>query len=471
MMRYAWIQNRNTGQIVKWEPWQYQLDLLDLFLTCNELVILKARQLGVSWLGAGYCLWAVLFQESAKVLFLSQGEKEAWDMVSKARFIWSHLPKFLRIDINHDTKSFIDFRANDCEISALPSTDKAGRSTDATIVWRDEAANHPYGEENFASIGPTIDAGGQLIDCGTILKLDANNHFTQRIVAARSGDSNAHFKFLGWRLRPVRQEGMTLDEWFDLRIKPKYTAFQIEQEYPETVDDALRPTKVRAFYDVDALEQMLMYVQQPLQGVADINSRNGIISIFKLPMVGEKYCIFTDPSDGKDDPHATIVFHPRTGEEMANSHGKVPADECAKIHDELVRFYNNAYNSYEVNATAGGKFAQTIELLDTPNRHAFRKGLPVENNPGQHGWWTSGQTKKDMRDGLEEATRRHLIIMHDRRAIEELREIIRPEGDEPQARFGGHDDFETAWGGGWQIKRYMPLSTGIRIKSSFYRTN
>ena len=77
LSKYAWILNRNTGQRVKWEPWDFQLDLLSNFLSHPEIVILKARQLGVSWLVAGYALWTVLFSAGAKVLMLSQGEEEA----------------------------------------------------------------------------------------------------------------------------------------------------------------------------------------------------------------------------------------------------------------------------------------------------------------------------------------------------------------------------------------------------------
>jgi len=454
LSKYAYIQNKNTAQTVKWEPWDYLLDLIDDFLGNKEIVILKARQLGVSWLLCGYCTWVVLFNDSAKVLYLSQGETEAFDMIGKSRFIWEHLPDFLRINLKNDTRSHLSFYVNNSEMKALPSTDRAGRSTDATVVIRDELANHPYGAENFAAIGPTIDGGGQLIDCSTIDKLDTYKHFTERVVKAHNNDSNAFFKFLGWNLRPVRQEGMTLEEWFDLRVRPKYSAFQIEQEYPATYEEAMRPSQTRSFFDVESTEDMLSFVQKPIE--ADINTHNGMVKIYKKPVVGGRYCVFADPSDGKDDPHAIIVMDSRTGEEMACSHGKVPADVCASIHDELVRYFNNAFNTYEVNATAGGKFAETIEKLETPNRKAFRKG---QLNLKDKGWWTSASVKKDMLYGLEEAVRKRLIIVHTREAIEEFKSFIQPENGDPQARKGSHDDYIMAWAGVWQIRKFVPHTT------------
>lgn len=483
--RYAYIIDRNTAKIVKWESWPYLVDLLELLSYFHDVILFKARQLGWSWtVGGGYALHKTLFNEGAKTLLLSQGEREAWDLLAKPRFILRHLPTELRLTEKHsDNRSLLDFEAIDSLIEVLPSTDKAGRSTDASLVIRDELSRHPYGGDNFGAIGPTVDAGGQLVDISTIDKLDADNHFTERVnramlgavrkdlpsglVVFSGGESGAALVFGGWKLRPTRVGGMSLEEWFELRVKPKYSALMIEQEFPETIEDALRKTAVRAFFDVNAIDAMLGYTLRSLS-VTEIDTFGGMVKIYKLPVVGEKYCGFTDPSDGKDDPHASVFFHPRTGEEVASSHGKVTADICAKIHDSLVRFYNNAYNSFEENATAGGKFGETLHNLETPNCRGFRKGKPVEK---ERGWWTGGPTKRDMLWGLEEAVRKHLIIVHTREAIEEMRGFIIPEGSEPQPTKGLHDDYIMAWAGLWQIKKYTPLVTpqivSFKIREAF----
>jgi len=421
---------------------------------------LKARQLGISWLVAAYGLWKVLFAENAKVLFMSKGEDEAWQLIDKSRFILNHLPDYLGLIQKHpENKTIIDFKASNSVIQALPSTKDAGKGTDATLVVRDELASHPYAGENFSAIGPAIDSGGQLIDLSTINKLDVESHFTERVNRARDKTSNAHLIFLGWKLRPVRQEGLSLDEWFKLRILPKYSPLEIEQEYPETIEEALKLSGVRAFFDINALEDMLMYVHPTVP--AEINTHNGMVKIYQLPVVGEQYCIFTDPSDGKDDPHATGVMHPRTGEIVALSHGKIPADECAQIHDSLVRFYNNAFNTFEINAMAGGKMAETIKKLETPRCFGFRKG---ELKSGEEGWWTGGwsgtSVRRDMIYRLEEAIRKRLIILHDREAIEELRGFIVPEGGIPQASRGLHDDYIMMLGGLWMMRKVIPQGSG-----------
>lgn len=468
LSRYALIQNRNTAQTVKWEAWEYQLNLLNDFLTYDEIVIIKARQLGISWLVAGYGLWKALFGKNAKVLFISQGEAEAWDLVSKARFIYDHLPPFMRIPIQHDSRSWMYFESTRSEIKALPSTEKAGRGTDATLVVRDELANHPYGAENYTAISPTIDSGGQLIDLSTINKLNPSSHFTERVIKAKNKESGAHLIFLGWKLRPVRQEGMTLDDWYELKIKPKYTPLELEQEYPGDLSEALRPSQTRSFFDVNSTEQMYLNVIQPITRPEGVETFNGIVRIYKYPVVGRRYVAFTDPSDGVDDPFSSVVMDTQTGELVATAHGKVKADFCAKVHDTLCRFYNSAFHSGEVNAVSGGKFIETIKTLGTPNLMPRRdaEGKVVK---GKDGWYTADHVRDRMLDALEEAIRKQLIIIHDRDAIEEFRTFMRPEGEKPQAMPSTHDDWVMAIAGVWALNKYVPHGE-LSIVSTKYRT-
>lgn len=449
------------------------MSLISTFESEKEVVILKARQLGISWLVCAFCLWKCLFHENVKVLFLSQGEDEAWDLVSKCRYIWSSLPDFMRISIGHDTKAGIDFPVIGSEIKALPSTAKAGRSTDATIVVRDELEFHPYAAENFSAISPTIDAGGLLIDLSTQDKNVADSHFQERYTRAMNGENGAKFVFLGAELRPTREEGLEFEEWWNLRIIPKYTEWQIENEYPRTLDDALSAPRTRGFFDGDALNDMEQDIQNPIT-VDDINTHGGMVKLYKMPVVGRRYCVFTDPSDGKDDPHAIVVMDTQSGDGVAESNGKTTADICGRIHDELVRFYNNAYNTNEVNASPGGKCDDTIRDLQTPNRAPFMTpdGKPMLDKDGlvrKYGWWTSPQLKRKMLWGFEEAVRTRMVRIHTKYTLTEFRNFIVPVGDDPQAKRGWHDDTIMAWAGVWQLSKSAPMLHG-EVKSYRPRT-
>ena len=45
---------------------------------------------------------------------------------------------------------------------------------------------------------------------------------------------------------------------------------------------------------------------------------------------------------------------------------------------------------------------------------------------------------------------------------------MRPEGEDPQAPKGGHDDWIMAWAMLWQLKRFVPTG-GVKIKSYAYK--
>ena len=451
---YVKLQDRAKKQTVSWESWPYLVELLDLFLVKKELVILKARQLGISWLVAGYCLWLAIFNRDVKALFFSQGETEAQELVKKCKFIWEHLPDFLRPESGHDALGFMDFPELKSEIKAFASTEKAGRSTDATIVVRDELEQHPEAERNFAAIGPTVDAGGQLIDLSTADGTKMNTHFKVRFNEARAGQNTAYPVFLPVTLRPEREPGMPFDEWF-AKMKRKYPAWIIEREYPMNEIQALGVVESGCFFDKNALEIMLMDTDIPI-----LETRHsGCVRIFKKPIVGRKYAITLDPSGGRDDPHALVCVDIQTYEEVACSHGYLPAEQCALILDELVREYNDALNTFELNAV-GFAVQQKLRDLGTPNQYHHEKKLD------KTGVWTGHSLKLSTLWALEGLIRKNQIRVHSKEAINDFRSFLQVKDVEmPEKAKGTHDDFVDAWRLFGLIAPKVPVGGGVGFES------
>jgi len=415
-----------------------------------------------------------MFSSNAKILFFSQGEKEAFDLVAKSRFILSHLPSYMGL-LEKGNRGRLHFPFNDSEIIALPSTEKAGKGTDTTIVVRDELFTHPYGAENFTAIGPTLDSGGQSIDLSTLETDDLTNHFRQRVDKAFNGATRIDYPsglvlfkkskyepvlvFLGWKLRPTRLEGLTLDEFWEQRLVPKYTKAQLEKQYAATIEELLKTSQERSYFDVKATEDMRFHILEPLIEGHDVPLFEGMVKVYKPPIVGDKYFIFTDPSDGVDDPFHTVVMHSKTYEGVCEASGKVTADKGAQIHDVLVRKYNDAYNTFEANSFVGGKFSESIKNLKTPSQASRRDSLTGKIIEDKHGWWTSEQTRAMMLSGLEEAIRTRSIISHNRETIGQFQSFIVPEGKKPQMTKGTHDDAVMAWAGVWQLRKFMPIGS------------
>ena len=457
LTKYGKIRD-SLGGIIPWEAWEHLISLLDCLKRHRFIIILKAKQIGITWLMAGANLWLSTFQEAANIFTLSKGEEEATESLDYSRFMHDQLPDFLRLPYGKNQSSLLTFPAMHSKIRALPSTEDAGVGFGgATRVVCDEFEYHRYAEKNYSEIYPIIARGGQLVLLSTADKLRIGTKFKEIYTASKAGDNNFYAIFYPYNVLPYRTE-----EWYD---SLDLAQWEKECRFPRNEKEALETLKTRAFFDRDNLELMLESCLDPIPH--DISDKyKGLVKIFRPPVVGKKYCIFADPSDGKDDPHAIIVMD-SLGEQVAESHGKVPADMCAQIHDDLVRLYNNAFNNYEINATAGGIFSQKIEELNTPNR-CHRVGTDSKLDRKKHGWWTGDALKKKMLWGLEEAIRQWQFIPRSRELIQELIQIMQPEGEEPQAPRGGHDDYTMACGGAIQLKRYLP-SGGVSIKSYQYK--
>ena len=424
------------------------------------LVIGKARQVGLSYALCIISLWLAKFRQNAKVLMLSQGEEEAFDLVARCRFIDNNLPDYLRGKRDPDQRGFLGFPATNSEIRALPSTDKAGRSTDATLVVCDEWEFHEYAEENFAALKPTIDAGGKFIALSTGDPTRLDTYFKKKYNESKSGFSQFQRMFVGALERPGRDMA-----WLEGAIKD-LSSIQRQGEYPLTEDDMLTVLKTRRVFDQDRLLEMRAQAVKPIKHELSDKYRD-IVKIFRPCVVGNKYYMFTDPSDGKEDPFASTVFDFQTGFQMASARGKIPADRCAVIHDELAREYR-AFNSYELNARAGGIFSEKLKALETPNQCPFIDNNWILSDKGKQGWWTDKNKKDKIIWGLEEAVRLNQIQLNDTDFIDELINIIQPEGEEPMAPSGGHDDCMIACGAAWQIRKYVPIGAGT-VKSYAYR--
>ncbi len=472
LAKYLVIRNENTMQVVKWQPWPYLLDLLDILCTYQEVDIDKARQLGVTWTVMGYGFWKALFNEVAKNLYLSQGEVEAWELITKSKFIADHIPDYMRKPFDSSSRSQITFKDGYSEVKALPSTEKAGSGYNATLVVRDELYNHPEGEANFSYIAPAIDSGGQLVNLSAVYGDDMTNHFVTRI-SEFFNKSNTVKKvypsglelytnpdylsrclvFLNWKLRPVRLEGLTLDEFRETRLKPRYTQHQLERQYPETIEETLTVAKTASYFEIQALDDMGYDVCPPIKQT-EINTFNGIIRIYKPPVKGKRYVVYTDPSDGVGDPFVTGVLDYITGEVVALAMAKDKLFRVSLIHDYLCKTYNDASNSWEANSV-GIAFEECIRNLGTKNL------IPRRNPKGdilleKVGIYVEDTMKsKVLFPDLAFAIAHRQIVCHDREFIQQAKLVTR-DVDKPVTLKKQTFDWVMCFCGLWQLNKYVP---------------
>lgn len=481
---HAFIQNQNTQRVEKWKPWPYLLDLIDIILEYDLIYILKASQLGISWLAAILNDWLANFGETAKCLLLSQGQTEAQDLLSKISFIHENLPEYLKLPVDKDNREAFALKGNHAEIRALPSTDKAGHGFQGSLVVRDELARHEKARDNFRAVARS---GAKLIELSTANKKPnpntQNDYFGEKTyefyrdpatekkvypsgleLYTNKNKPGQCLVFLGWKLRPVRDEKMTLDEWWARNVLPKFTPEEIEEQYPATIEDVFKASVVRAYFEYSALDDMGYDVCPPIKQ-DEVNTFNDVVRVYKPPIVGRKYVVFTDPSDGVGDPFVTGGMDYVTGEVVVSATGKEKIDRVAEIHDYLVREYNKATNSYEYNGSTGGAMSMCLQNMETPSQ-APRRKTDDSIDPDKKGQTVSGQHKEKIIGDLAFAITKRQIVCHDREFMQQAK-IVQREGNKPIMDRKTTWDWVMMMAGLWQLSKYAPTSE-MKVTSMRY---
>jgi len=480
--KHAIIQNQNNQKIEKWQDWQYLLDLIDIILEYDVTYIVKASQLGVSWLMAIISDWYANFGETAKCLLLSQGQTEAQDLLSKLSFVHENLPAYLRLPIDKDNREMFALKGNHAEIRALPSTEKAGHGFQGSLVVRDELARHENARENYRAVARS---GAKLVELSTANKKDPTNYFgekteefwldplTEKRVYPSGLELYTNEKkpgvclvFLSWKLRPTRVEGMTLDEWWDSRILPRYTAEEIEEQFPEKIEDVFKASITRAYFEFSALDDMGYDICPPMRQDT-INTYNNVIRVYKLPIVGRRYIIFTDPSDGVGDPFVTGCMDYVTGELVASATGKEKVDRVAEIHDYLVREYGNASNTFEYTGSVGGTMWKVLDDLKTPNQ-APRRKPDGKIDEGKKGQWVSSEHKERNFGHLAFGIAKRKYVIHDREFMRQAK-MVQRENEKPIMDKKQTYDWVMMMVGLGQLEKFMPPTDAFKITSSKYK--
>jgi hypothetical protein len=77
--------------------WYWQREVLDQWIAHPLSLVLKARQIGITWLGTGYALWKLLTMPGTRVLVVSINEDEAIKVVNRFFDMFNSLPEHLRL--------------------------------------------------------------------------------------------------------------------------------------------------------------------------------------------------------------------------------------------------------------------------------------------------------------------------------------------------------------------------------------
>ncbi len=170
LKRYGYLKHIVRGKI-KWEPYDWQIELIEEIYDGKNYVILKSRQVGVSWTIAFYVAWMIHFRPDIEILLLSQKEEKAIKLLAKVRFVCVNFPDFIRREFNSDSQlrlSVIHRRtggriSSESSVDSLTTTGSSGRGDTAAFIFMDEIAHMERPNEVYTAVKPATSHGGQLV--------------------------------------------------------------------------------------------------------------------------------------------------------------------------------------------------------------------------------------------------------------------------------------------------------------------
>lgn len=251
--RYVRIES-GDGDLIRFRLWPAQVEALRAMARERLTIILKARQLGLTWLALAYAVWRLVTTPGYTVVALSRGEDEAKELVRRAGVILRNLPRWIAAEAGVEREGYTgpvyEIRALGVEVRwtdggppgrllGEAANPNSGRSFTASLVLIDEWAAQPWAEEIWAAAYPTVarPTSGQVIGLST---WQAGTWFAEVWRAALAGRNDFHPLFLPWTADPRRDS-----EWYG--GVARQLGARVHAEFPATAEEAMASGPAMAF--------------------------------------------------------------------------------------------------------------------------------------------------------------------------------------------------------------------------------
>lgn len=240
---YCVYEDKDADELIqRFNMWPAQEETLLSIHNHRLNIILKARQLGITWLVICYAAWILLMRSGRTVIGLSRTEDEAIELVRRLAVEFRNMQSLIREKGSPEARGWkgILFEARALKLTlyfpngqisvfqAFPSSPGSVRSFTADLIIFDEWAFQQWAEQIWTSAAPAINrpTGGKFIGLSTNIR---GSFFESKFTDNSNGFNKI---FIPWNADPNRDE-----EWYE--TTRLMMGGDITQEYPATIEEAL----------------------------------------------------------------------------------------------------------------------------------------------------------------------------------------------------------------------------------------
>lgn len=438
MVNFMMIQHPTKGAI-KFEPFEYQVDLINNYNTSRRSINMLGRQMGKTTVAAGYLLWYAMFRPDSTILVASNKGKGANEIMQRVRYAYENIPDHIRAGATEYNKGSISFD-NGSRIIAETTTETTGRGMSISLVYLDEFAFVRPGiaREFWTSLSPTLATGGKCIitstpnsddDTFATIWRQANNIFDEHGNELEDGVGVNGFRayMAIWDQHPDRDQAWADEEMASIgeeRFKREHRCeFVI---YEETL---INPLYLIEMSGVDPIRHM------------------GQVRWYKHPHPNYKYVVSLDPSSGTGGDYAGIqVLELPTMTQVAEwQHNKTPVEGQIKTMMGILQYLkemgvSDIYWSVENNSIGE---AALVVIRDTGEEtfpgEFIHEPKRVAGKRGRKGFHTGHKTKMEACLSLKRLVENDKLKLQSKPLISELKNFV-ARGSSFAAKPGEHDD-------------------------------
>ena len=427
----------------------------------EQLITLKARQLGWTTITTAYAFWTVFFGEYKTWLFVSQNENYAIKNLSMVAFGYARLPQWMRERGPSKLKGTSEMLSfdNGGNIESIPATSSAGRGDAVWGVMWDEAGFAPDPPAMYGALEPLC--YGQMILLSTANGM--GNLFHDFWLDSELPGSPWKGQFYDWSSRPGRDQA-----WYDSQIR-KYRgqAWLLHQEYPRNPIEAFAKSG-RVVVDFDLLDEYdwtpapwayawdfgdKVFDLEPLT-LEERENYEIVLEVWEHPTVlrddagrsvqAPNYVVAADIAEGLATGDATYitVYNANTMECAAKVRTNYSADEVPSVLNYIGEYYYNAVLGVERNNHGWGILHALTRYFRYPRLYRMEQIAKVVQGDRTQtfGWHTNSGTKPKMVQDFVRAMREHSIWPNDPTLRHELSTFVQHDNGSYSANPPHHDD-------------------------------
>lgn len=468
-----------------------------------RLIILKARQLGISTFSEAMMTYLTTNQPNTDAVILAHINESASKIYEMTQLFISELPDGLKPKQKYSNRKMLMF---DDDVNGLKSSIRVMVANDSTrggtykLAHLSEVAFWEHPEDALLALNQAVPMSNESM---IIIESTANgfNHFYNLWQDAVNGrndytpiffpwyvDPEYSMKYRGFELTPYEKDikerfNLTLDQlqWRRWCIANNCgnDEMKFRQEYPITPEEAfitsgssvfntelilehmkdLKPPIKRGYfsYDYDGLH---------LTNIKWVNDPLGYIKIYREP-TGNNTSIGGDTAgDGEDFFVAQVVD--QDGNQCAVLHHQFDSDLYTKQVYCLGLYYNSVI-AIESNFDAHPNME--LQRLQYPYIYVREKYDQIARGVQEkYGFRTTSLTRPIIIDQLVEIAREHIEKIVDRETLQEMLSFVRIK-NKPQASEGTHDDLVMGLAIAYEALKQLPRSFDFLSSQNTSDTN